>query len=83
MKAARYLNRRITRDVLKEDLEFCRWTNEGIHSSSYQAGLLSTLELGVRQFHEQIRELIPVAGCEESPPVGQIRIRNDELRADG
>ena len=83
MKAARYLNRRITRDVLKEDLEFCRWTNEGIRSSSYQAGLLSTLELGVRQFHEQIRALIPVAGCEESPPVGQIRTRNDELRADG
>lgn len=81
MRAARYLNRRITRSVLKEDLEFCQWTNEGVRSSGYQGGLLSSLESGVRRFHEQVRALIPVAGCPEPPPAGRIRTRNEELRS--
>jgi len=83
MRAARYLNRRIGRNIIKEDLEFCRWTDAGIRSSSYDGGVLSGRESGVWRFHERIRKLIPVAGQQEAPPTGRIAAMNETVRRDG
>ena len=79
MRAARYLNGRIVREVLREDLDFCRWTDTGVRSSGYRGGFLSNLESGVREFHEKIRELIPVAGCSDAPLIGRVAAVNEEL----
>jgi phenylpropionate dioxygenase-like ring-hydroxylating dioxygenase large terminal subunit len=80
MKAARYLNSRIVRQVLEEDLDICHSVDEGIRSDSYSSGGLSTLESGVAQFHQRIRELIPVASCHERPQLGEVAVRNNEMR---
>ncbi len=83
MRAARYLNRRIGRNIIKEDLEFCSWTDAGVRSSSFQGGVLSGQESGVRRFHERIRELIPVAGQQDSPLTGRVAAVNEKVRRDG
>jgi len=83
MRAARYLNRRIGRNIIKEDLEFCTWTGAGVRSSSYQGGVLSGQESGVWRFHEHIRQLIPVAGQQDAPPTGRVAAINDKVRRDG
>jgi phenylpropionate dioxygenase-like ring-hydroxylating dioxygenase large terminal subunit len=82
MRAARYLNRRISRNIIKEDLEFCAWTDAGVRSSSYRGGVLSGQEGGVRRFHERIRELIPVAGQPDAPPTGRVAAVNEKVRRD-
>jgi phenylpropionate dioxygenase-like ring-hydroxylating dioxygenase large terminal subunit len=83
MRAARYLNRRIGRNIIKEDLEFCTWTDAGVRSSSYQGGVLSGRESGVRRFHQRIRQLIPVAGQQDAPPTGRVAAVNEKVRRDG
>jgi phenylpropionate dioxygenase-like ring-hydroxylating dioxygenase large terminal subunit/AcrR family transcriptional regulator len=83
MRAARYLNRRIGRNIIKEDLEFCTWTDAGVRSSSYHGGVLSGQESGVRRFHDRIRQLIPVAGQLDPPPTGRVSAVNDKVRRDG
>jgi phenylpropionate dioxygenase-like ring-hydroxylating dioxygenase large terminal subunit/AcrR family transcriptional regulator len=83
MRAARYLNRRIGRNIIKEDLEFCTWTDTGVRSSSYQGGVLSGQESGVTRFHERIRQLIPVAAQQDAPPTGRVAAVNDKVRRDG
>ena len=83
MRAARYLNRRIGRNIIKEDIEFCAWTDAGVRSSSYQGGMLSGRESGVRRFHQQIRQLIPVAGQQDAPPTGRVAAVNEKVRRDG
>ncbi len=83
MRAARYLNRRIGRNIIKEDLEFCSWTDAGIRSSSYDGGVLSGRESGVGRFHERIRKLIPVAGQQDAPPTGLVAMVNEKMQRDG
>jgi phenylpropionate dioxygenase-like ring-hydroxylating dioxygenase large terminal subunit/AcrR family transcriptional regulator len=82
MRAARYLNRRIGRNIIKEDIEFCSWTDAGVRSSSYQGSVLSGQESGVWRFHERIRQLIPVAGLPDSPPTGRVAAVNEKMRRD-
>ena len=83
MRAARYLNRRIGRSIIKEDLEFCAWTDAGVRSSSYQGGVLSGEDSAVWKFHERIRELIPVASQQDPPPTGRVAAVNDKVRRNG
>jgi phenylpropionate dioxygenase-like ring-hydroxylating dioxygenase large terminal subunit len=83
MRAARYLNRRIGRNIIEEDLEFCTWTDAGVRSSSYQGGVLSGQEEGVRRFHERIRALIPVASLQDAPPTGRVAALNESMRRKG
>ncbi len=80
MRAARYLNRRIGRNIIKEDLEFCAWTDAGVRSSSYQGGVLSGEDSAVWKFHQRIRELIPVASQQDPPPTGRVAAVNDKVR---
>jgi phenylpropionate dioxygenase-like ring-hydroxylating dioxygenase large terminal subunit/AcrR family transcriptional regulator len=83
MRAARYLNRRISRNIIKEDLEFCAWTDAGVRSSSYQGGVLSGQDSGVWKFHERIRQLIPVAAQPDPPPTGRVAAVNEKVRRNG
>ena len=83
MRAARFLNRRIGRNIIKEDHEFCGWTDAGIRSSSYHGGVLSGQESGVRKFHERVRKLIPVAGQMDAPPTGRVAAVNEKVQRDG
>ena len=80
MKAARYLSDRITRGVVREDFDFCRWTNAGVRSGRYAGGLLSDYESGVRFFRDKLRELIPVAGLRERPVGRPLATVNAQLR---
>jgi phenylpropionate dioxygenase-like ring-hydroxylating dioxygenase large terminal subunit/AcrR family transcriptional regulator len=80
MRAARYLNQRITRQVTKEDVDFCYWTDGGLRTSGYPGGVLSELEFGVRDFQDWIRELLPVANRAEAPPTGTVSAQNDGMK---
>jgi phenylpropionate dioxygenase-like ring-hydroxylating dioxygenase large terminal subunit/AcrR family transcriptional regulator len=79
MRAARYLNQRINAQVSEEDDDFCLWTHEGVRSSSYDGGILSDLETGVRDFAEAIRERIPVARCAQAPAQGELARINQAM----
>jgi len=80
MRAARYLNQRITRQVTAEDIDFCYWTDGGLRTSGYPGGVLSDLEFGVREFQDWIRTLLPVANRAEAPSTGTLSSLNDELK---
>ncbi len=83
MRAARFLNVRINNQVSEEDVNFCLWTHEGVRSSGYGGGILSELEVGVREFVQGVRERIPVARCAEAPPLGEVARVNEAMRAKG
>jgi carnitine monooxygenase subunit len=61
MKAARYLNWRINRQVNKEDTELINRVQAGMNSSSYDVGPLGASEVCLRSFARKFRELVPVA----------------------
>jgi phenylpropionate dioxygenase-like ring-hydroxylating dioxygenase large terminal subunit/AcrR family transcriptional regulator len=80
MRAARYLNMRITRKMIAEEAEICRGIDAGGRSSSYRGGYLSDLEAGVRVMWDRIRALIPVARSAKAPAMGRVRERNEAMR---
>jgi carnitine monooxygenase subunit len=61
MKAVRYLNWRINRQVNREDTELIERVQEGMNSSSYDTGPLGSTEVCLRSFARKFRELVPVA----------------------
>jgi len=73
MKAARYLNWRINRQVNKEDTDLINRVQAGMASSSYQAGPLGASEVCLRQFARKLRALAPVARMRRRPPAGWSR----------
>lgn len=67
LRAARYLNWRINRQVNAEDTALIEQVQAGMASSSYTAGPLSPREVCLRAFVERLRELIPQARLERPP----------------
>ena len=67
MKAARYLNTRINRDVNKEDTELIERVQTGMGSSSFETGPLGRNEICLRDFAEQLRRALPIARRHERP----------------
>lgn len=59
MRAARYLNWRINRQVNLEDKTLIERVHTGMLSSSYRAGPLSSSEVCLRSFAHRMRSLIP------------------------
>jgi len=59
MRAARYLNWRINRQVNLEDTALIERVQAGMTSSSYSVGPLSTSEVCLRSFARRMRSLIP------------------------
>ncbi|MEE8533617.1 MAG: SRPBCC family protein [Alphaproteobacteria bacterium] len=81
MRAARYLNDRINALVQKEDNVLTDRVQGGLASSSYSVGLLSDKELCIRQFHDMVRRVLPVARSPEPPPFGRVAEANREYAA--
>lgn len=67
MRAARYLNWRINRQVNAEDTALVGRVQLGMASQSFSAGPLSRTEVALRNFCSRIRTLIPEA-CEPRAP---------------
>lgn len=72
MKAARYLNIRINRDVNREDKDLIERVQAGMGSSSFTAGPLGREEICLRHFAEEMREAIPLARSPVRPAQAEI-----------
>ena len=70
MRAARYLNWRINRQVNAEDTELITRVQRGMQSDSYEAGPLGKSEVCLRSFARKLRQLIPEARLPSSPAPG-------------
>jgi phenylpropionate dioxygenase-like ring-hydroxylating dioxygenase large terminal subunit len=70
MRAARYLNWRINRQVNAEDTALVARVQQGMASPSFTVGPLSKDEVALRHFNGRIRALIPQARQHHAPPPG-------------
>jgi phenylpropionate dioxygenase-like ring-hydroxylating dioxygenase large terminal subunit len=70
MRAARYLNWRINRQVNEEDTVLISRVQMGMASRSFSAGPLSDKEVCLRHFCQRMRKLIPQAREQERPKAG-------------
>jgi phenylpropionate dioxygenase-like ring-hydroxylating dioxygenase large terminal subunit len=73
MRAARYLNWRINRQVNAEDTILITRVQQGMASRSYTVGPLGESEVCLRGFCRKVRELIPEARLHRSPQPGWSR----------
>ncbi|TPE61598.1 aromatic ring-hydroxylating dioxygenase subunit alpha [Sandaracinobacter neustonicus] len=73
MKAARYLNWRINRQVNAEDTWLITRVQDGMASESFTVGPLSEAEVALRNFARKIRRLIPEARQHRAPAPGWSR----------
>ena len=70
MKAARYLNWRINRQVNKEDTALINSVQAGMTSSSYDVGPLGSTEVCLRSFARKYRALMPVVRNRQAAGAG-------------
>ncbi|MFZ1742353.1 MAG: aromatic ring-hydroxylating dioxygenase subunit alpha [Pontixanthobacter sp.] len=70
MRAARYLNWRINRQVNAEDTALITRVQQGMDSASFSMGPLSDKEVCLRQFCRRMRNIIPEANLEHQPAAG-------------
>jgi phenylpropionate dioxygenase-like ring-hydroxylating dioxygenase large terminal subunit len=70
MKAARYLNWRINRQVNAEDTDLVGRVQAGMASQSFTVGPLARQEVALRRFNTRVRALIPQARLHHAPPPG-------------
>jgi phenylpropionate dioxygenase-like ring-hydroxylating dioxygenase large terminal subunit len=70
MRAARFLNWRINRQVNLEDTVLIARVQAGMGSSSFSVGPLSEDEVCLRNFCRKVRQLIPEARQRQAPPPG-------------
>jgi phenylpropionate dioxygenase-like ring-hydroxylating dioxygenase large terminal subunit len=73
MRAARYLNWRINRQVNSEDKALIERVQAGMASSSYGSGPLSRDEVCLRSFARRMRTLIPQSRLQQAPQRGWAR----------
>ena len=79
MKAAQFLNYRINTQVQREDDDLVRSVQVGLASESYSSGILSEKEVCLRQFHDMVRDVLPVARLPEPPEPGTMWSLNETL----
>ncbi len=70
MRAARYLNWRINRQVNAEDTVLITRVQQGMQSRSFAMGPLSDKEVCLKNFCQRMRDLIPEARLEQPPKAG-------------
>ncbi|MES2145266.1 MAG: aromatic ring-hydroxylating dioxygenase subunit alpha, partial [Pseudomonadota bacterium] len=70
MRAARYLNWRINRQVNVEDSALVKRVQDGMASASFTVGPLSETEVALRHFNHKVRTLIPEARQHSAPAPG-------------
>lgn len=73
MKAARYLNWRVNRQVNLEDTDLIQRVQDGMASPTFSVGPLSEQEVCLRHFAGRVRELIPEARLHQRPAPGWSR----------
>ena len=73
MKAARYLNWRINRQVNAEDTQLIERVQDGMASESFTVGPLGQTEVALRHFCRKIRHAIPEARQHRTPAPGWSR----------
>ena len=73
VKAARYLNWRINRQVNAEDTVLIARVQQGMASRSYVPGPLGESEVCLRSFARKLRRLIPEANLHQPPKEGWSR----------
>jgi len=79
-KAARYLAYRIDRDTAEEDQMLSIWSNESMQSSAFEDFHLSDMEYGLRNHHDELRNLLPVMREVDDPGEDAVHSRNAALR---
>ena len=78
-RVMRLINKRIARLTNREDKELAEMVQRGLHTAGYTPGPLAVSEHCIEQFHDRIREVIPVA-AEERPPKGiSLKLANESL----
>ncbi|MCF8503474.1 MAG: aromatic ring-hydroxylating dioxygenase subunit alpha [Caulobacter sp.] len=70
MRATRYLNWRVNRQVNIEDKALIERVQAGMASSSYSMGPLSVNEVALKSFTRRMRDLIPQSREPVAPPPG-------------
>ena len=70
MRAARYLNWRINRQVNAEDTALIARVQQGMASRGFSMGPLSDKEVCLRHFCQRMREIVPEARLETKPAKG-------------
>jgi len=78
-RAARYLNMRINRQTSFEDESFVNWVQEGMRSSAFPEGTLSSTEWGVSAFHQKIQKELPVGRLQQEPAAGMVTKVNQAM----
>ena len=73
MRAARYLNWRINRQVNAEDTTLINRVQAGMQSRTFSMGPLSDKEVCLTHFCRRMRAIIPEARLEQQPPAGWSR----------
>jgi len=73
MRAARYCNWRINRQVNAEDTVLITRVQQGMESRSFSMGPLSDKEVCLKHFCKRMREIIPEARLQDQPAVGWSR----------
>jgi hypothetical protein len=81
MRLARYLSDRIDRVTGREDMQLIIWSWEAMQSSGFSGTILSDLEAGVRDYHDELRRRIPVLNLEDEPAAGTLGGLNGSLLA--
>jgi phenylpropionate dioxygenase-like ring-hydroxylating dioxygenase large terminal subunit len=75
----RRLNMLINDPVNEEDRLLCTRVQQGLHTSGYRPGPLSLQEDGINNFHDLVRELVPVTALPDAPPRGSVTTENLKL----
>jgi phenylpropionate dioxygenase-like ring-hydroxylating dioxygenase large terminal subunit len=70
MKAARWLNWRINRQVNAEDTDLVNRVQAGMGSRAYEVGPLGAEEVCLKHFAAKTRRLVPEARLDRQPPRG-------------
>ena len=66
-------------EVNAEDKIICERIQRGVKTHGYQPGPLSEEESGIADFHQQIRNLIPITQSADAPAQGELEILNRNL----
>ena len=79
VKAARYLNWRINRQVNNEDTKLINFVQEGMNTGKFKSGPLAKSEVCLIDSANKIREAIPVSKLEDQPKKNTMRELNDQF----
>lgn len=75
----RALNMKLMLEVDQEDIELCMRVQEGFDSPDYIPGPLSAEETGIEEFHNRLRQAIPVMHLDQAPAPGTLAQVNRQM----